>query len=431
MPARALYHGGGSWSLGVAAMSADEPKFGLQSAGLPIGLQERASTFTTFRSVLGGVAGDALHLRTQPRRIPVYQPHFSGKERDYVLDCLDSRWISSRGEYIEQFEKACANFIDAKFACAVSNGTTALHLALAGLGIGAGDEVIVPTFTYVASVNAIKYVGATPVFCECDRVTWQLDPADVAARITNKTRAIMVVHLYGQPAPMPVLMQIAKANNLVVVEDAAEALGSRIGQQHVGTFGDVGTFSFYGNKTLTTGEGGLVVTNNPILHGEMTLLKGQYVSPTRRYWHEKVGFNFRMTNIQAAIGLGQFADLDWVIERKRQIASLYFDGLAGLPVTCHQQAPGTTHNFWMCSILVENAGLRDSLMEFLEQRNVETRPLFFPAHTMPMYADVANTQRFPISEDLSARGINLPSFPDLTDEEVCDICRYVTDFYGA
>ena len=394
--------------------------------------QQAFSEAATARYLVGeapGITPAAMLDNTRINRIPVYQPHFSGKEKEFVLDCMESGWISSRGKYIEKFETACAAFIGARHVSGVCNGTVALHLALAALGIGPGDEVIVPTLTYVASVNAITFVGATPVFCECDRHTWQLDPIDVAARITPKTRAIMVVHLYGQPAPMMEIMALAKRHKLLVVEDAAEALGSRIGGHHMGTFGDVGTFSFYGNKTLTTGEGGLVVTNSDALHREMRLLKGQYVSPTRQYWHEKVGFNFRMTNIQAAIGLGQFADLDWVLSRKREIAGLYQSGLAGLPVECHGQVPGTTHNFWMCSILVEQPSQRDPLMHHLASRGIETRPLFFPAHTMPMYTDAARGQRFPISEDISARGINLPSFPDLTDDDVAAVCEAVVAFH--
>jgi perosamine synthetase len=367
------------------------------------------------------------------RSIPVYKPHFSRAklEREYVLQCLDTGWISSRGEFIEKFEKACGDFIGSEFAIGVCNGTVALHLALAGLGIGPGDEVIVPTLTYVASVNAIKFVGATPVFCECDATSWQLDPADVARRITDKTRAIMVVHLYGQVAPMAAINSLAKAHKLLVVEDAAEAFGSRIGNRHAGTFGDVATFSFFGNKTLTTGEGGLVVTDRPDLYEEMKLLKGQYVSPTRTYWHEKVGFNFRMTNIQAAIGLGQFSDLDWVLHRKREIAKMYRHKLSGLPITCHEEMPGTTHNYWMCSILVQHAELRDRLMAHLKVDLIETRPVFYPAHTMPMYQECAAGEHFPISEDISARGINLPSYPDLTDDDLHAVCRSIGGFFGA
>lgn len=366
--------------------------------------------------------------------VPIYRPHFSGKEREYVLDCLDTGWISSRGSYIEKFERACADYIGTPHVSSVGNGTLALHLALYALGLKPGDEVIVPTLTYVASVNAIAYVGATPVFCEADAATWQLDPADVAKRITPRTKAIMVVHLYGQCAPMDKIMALAKAHGLYVIEDAAEALGSRIGRQHAGTFGDVGTFSFFGNKTLTTGEGGLVVARDPALHREMSLLKTHYASPTRRYWYDKIGFNFRMTNIQAAIGLGQFVDLDLVIARKRAIAARYAAGFAQLPVTCHSEVPGTTHNFWMCSLLVPNADQRDPLMAYMEENGIESRPLFYPVHTMPAFASPAfaspayGADAFPVSTDVGARGINLPSFPDLTAQEQDRVIAVVSRF---
>ena len=200
-----------------------------------------------------------------PIRIPVYRPHFSGKEHDYVLNCLETGWISWRGPYIELFEKKCAEFIGAPYVNCVSNGTVALHLALLALGIGPGDEVLVPTLTYVASVNAIRYVGARPIFCDSTKNSWQLDPKEVEAQITPLTKAMMVVHLYGQPAPMRELMELARRHNLYVIEDAAEALGSKIENMHVGTFGDVSTFSFFGNKVITTGEGGLVVTGDEVL----------------------------------------------------------------------------------------------------------------------------------------------------------------------
>ena len=371
-----------------------------------------------------------LFTRTVEDKIPVYRPHFSGQEQILVADCFSGEgWISSIGKYITKFNSLCADFIGAPYVIGVSNGTVALHLAMLALDIGPGDEVIVPTLTYVASVNAISYVGATPVFCECDAATWQLDPCDVEARITSKTKAIMVVHLYGQPAPMHQIMAIAQKYNLRVIEDAAEAFGSRIGDQHMGTFGDIGTFSFFGNKTLTTGEGGLVVTKDKHLHDEMMLLRGQYVSNNRRYWHEKVGYNYRMTNIQAAIGCGQFVDLDWVLKRKREIAVIYSSNLSDLPVIMHTQSPGTTHNFWMCSLLVNNPSDRDDLMAFLAKRQIETRPLFYPAHTLPMYRDVATGQSFATSENISSRGINLPSYPDLTNDQIDRVCASVRQFF--
>ncbi len=386
---------------------------------------------TGFAEAQGRFGSAPIQADTSPVRIPVYRPHFSGHEKVFVADCMESGSISSSiGDYIGKFQAQCSEFIGSPHVIGVANGTVALHLAMMALDIQRGDEVIVPTLTYIASVNAIAYVGATPVFCECDAETWQLDPRDVEARITPKTKAIMVVHLYGQPAPMAAIMAIARKHDLCVIEDAAEAFGSRIGDRHMGTYGDIGTFSFFGNKTLTTGEGGLVVTNDKRLHDEMKLLRGQYVSENRRYWHEKVGYNYRMTNIQAAIGCGQFVDLEWVLDRKRALAKTYASKLAHLPVTMHTETPGTRHNFWMCSLLVDQPDQRDMLMSYLDVRGIDTRPVFYPAHTMPMYRDAARGQNFPISENISSRGINLPSYPDLTEADIDRVCAAVGNFFA-
>ena len=240
-----------------------------------------------------------------------------------MLECLDSTWISSIGAFIGKFERAIAEATGARHAISVSNGTVALHLALHCLDIGPGDEVIVPSFTYIASVHAIAQTGATPVFADSRAGDWQLDPADVERRLTPRTKAIMPVHLYGAACDMRALMDIARRHGLRVVEDCAEALGTTIRGQHVGTFGDVGTFSFFGNKTVTTGEGGMVIAGDDALAARLRMTKGQGQSLTRRYWHEMLGFNYRMTNIAAAIGLAQIERLPAVLERKRSIASEY------------------------------------------------------------------------------------------------------------
>ena len=256
-------------------------------------------------------------------RLPVYRPDLSGNERAYVLDCVDSSWISSIGVYIERFEAAVADVTGAQHAISVSNGTVALHLALHCLDIGPGDEVIVPTFTYIASVNTIAQTGATPVFAESGVHDWLVDPADIERRITPRTKAIMVVHLYGAACDMARIMEIASRHGLKVIEDCAEALGTTIDGRHVGTFGDLGTFSFFGNKTVTTGEGGMVIAGNDELAARLRMTKGQGQSLTRRYWHEVIGFNYRMTNIAAAIGLGQIERLEAILERKHAIAETY------------------------------------------------------------------------------------------------------------
>ena len=225
--------------------------------------------------------------------IPVYQPSLTGNEKKYVNECLDTSWISAKGKFVEQFETAFSKYIGADHAITVANGTVALHLALIALGIGRGDEVIVPTLTYVASVNAIAYTEATPVFVDSLKSNWQVDPDDIERKITEKTKAIMVVHLYGHPCDMERIMAIAKKHDLFVVEDCAEGFGSYFAGQHVGTFGDISTFSFYGNKTITTGEGGMVVTNDETLYARASHLKDQGMAKFRQYWHDVIGYNYR------------------------------------------------------------------------------------------------------------------------------------------
>ena len=358
-----------------------------------------------------------------PLRIPIYQPDIGSKEKAYVNQCLDSTWISSKGEFIERFQAGFAGYIGAPQALAVSNGTVALHLALATLGLGAGDEIIVPSLTYISPVNAIRYVGATPVFADSDPVTWQVNVDDVAARITPRTRAIIVVHLYGQACDMVALAALASAHGLLLIEDCAEALGTRIGGRHVGTFGDISTFSFFGNKTITTGEGGMVVARGAA-HQKLALkLRGQGLADDREYWHDVVGFNFRMTNICAAIGLAQLERAEDFIARKRLLAEAYTRELQGLPLVLQAEVAGTTHSFWMCSLLTNDPEQRDPLRRALREQGIETRPFFHPVHTMPMYAQ--GQTGLTVAVDLGTRGINLPSWPGLGEEGVQTVCAAI------
>jgi perosamine synthetase len=359
--------------------------------------------------------------------IPVYKPSLGEQEKKNVMECLDSTWISSKGKFINEFEQGFANYIGVDHATSVCNGTVALHLALVALGIGAGDEVIVPTLTYIASVNAITYTGATPVFVDSLKETWQMNPADVKRKITSKTKAIMAVHLYGHPCDMNALSAICKEHHLFLIEDCAEAIGSKYQDQHVGTFGDVSTFSFFGNKTITTGEGGMVVTNDQTLHDRIVHFKGQGLAKHREYWHDVIGYNYRMTNICAAIGLAQLSRIDEIIAQKRNIAHMYQTAFEKMDVVVHAEGEHVFHSYWMCSILVKNASERDELRELLKTKGVETRPLFYPAHTMPIYS--TKYERHLVAEDLGWRGINLPSFPDLTTEEIAYIVDIIHSFY--
>ena len=358
--------------------------------------------------------------------IPLYKPYFAGREKEYVNRCLDSTWISSKGEFIGRFETMFGRYIGSPHSTSVCNGTVALHLALKALGIGAGDEVIVPTLTYIASVNTILQAGATPVFVDSMQATWQIDPADVQRKITSKTRAVMAVHLYGLPCDMDALTELCSEHRLFLVEDCAEAFGTCYKGRHVGTFGDVGTFSFFGNKTITTGEGGMVVSHRPEVIATAYHLKTQGVSPTREYWHDVVAYNYRMTNICAAIGLAQVERADFIIAKKRKIAQWYRTGLRDLPLRMHDEIADTVHSFWMCSLLVDDAAHREPLREHLRAKSIETRPLFHPAHTLP---HCATLQHFPVAENLSARGINLPSFPELSQVQVDRVCEEIRRYF--
>lgn len=359
--------------------------------------------------------------------IPLYQPDLSGNEKRYVLECLDSTWISSKGKFISEFEGRFAQYLGIDRAIGVCNGTVALHLALVTLGVGPGDEVIVPTLTYIAAVNAITYTGAIPVFVDSVRETWQMDPEDVVRKITARTKAIMVVHLYGQPCDMDALTKIAKKHKLFVIEDCAEAFGATFDSKHAGIFGDIATFSFFGNKTITTGEGGMVVTKSADVAKRASHFRGQGLADNREYWHDVVGYNYRMTNICAAIGLAQLERANEFLSKKRALAKKYREQLAGLPIEVHGEAPNTTHSYWMISILVENPDDRDRLRDHLREKGIETRPLFYPAHTMPMYT--AKRPPFPVADDLSRRGINVPSWPGLTDGQVQTITSGIADYF--
>ncbi len=347
--------------------------------------------------------------------LPVYRPDLSGNERAYVLECIDSSWISSLGAFIDRFERAVAELTGARHAIAVCNGTVALHLSTHVLGIGPGDEVIVPSFTYIASVNAIAQTGAMPVFCESRASDWLMDVDDVASRITPRTKAIMPVHLYGYACDMASIRELAHQHGLFIIEDCAEALGTTLAGQHVGTFGEVGTFSFFGNKTVTTGEGGMVITNDDSLAEKLRQTKGQGQSLTRRYWHEVLGFNYRMTNIAAAIGTAQMERLPIILERKHALAQQYRTLLISYPVAFQQPLPAVVGSDWLVSILLPHGVDRERVMAALQSKGIETRPVFYPAHHMPMYARPLD---LPVAESIAARGMSLPSYPDLNERDV-------------
>ena len=361
-------------------------------------------------------------------KYPVYQPTLSGNEKKYVLECLDSTWISSKGKFITKFEQEFSSFLNINYSASVSNGTVALHLALLALGIGQGDEVVVPSFTYIASVNAINYTGAKPVFVDSELDHWQMDTEDVKKKITSKTKAVMAVHLYGHTCDMDELVKLCKEQNIYLIEDAAEAFGSKYKGKFAGTFGDISTFSFFGNKTITTGEGGMVSTNNKELHDKVFRLKGQGLAKDKEYYHDIIGYNYRMTNICAAIGCAQLENATEVITKKRGIANWYNDHLNDLPLRLHKESKDVFHTYWMYTIMVDDTEKRDKLRNHLKEKGIETRPSFYPVHKMPMYYEEGVS--FPVADGLGSRGINLPSYPELNEPDVIYISEQIKKFFS-
>lgn len=366
------------------------------------------------------------------KRIPVAQPNLSGNERKYVLDCLDTNWISSNGKYIVAFEEKFAEYCNVEHAIATNNGTTALHLALLGLGLEPGEEVIIPTVTYIATANAVTYCGAKAVLCDVTPSTLNIDPEDVQRKITKKTRGIIAVHLYGHPADMQAINQVARDNNLWVLEDAAEAHGARANGKPVGSLGSCATFSFFGNKIITTGEGGMVTTNDKELATRLRLFRGQGMDPDRRYWFPVVGYNYRMTNVQAAIGLAQLEGIEQALDKRRKIAEWYnsaFEDLQGV-ISLPIEEIWADQVFWMYNVFLRDAGERerDDLMRKLDERGIETRPVFYPMHVMPPYFQ---TSSFPVADNWAARGINLPTYQDLTRDDVLRVVESIREVLSA
>ncbi|MCC6399950.1 MAG: aminotransferase class I/II-fold pyridoxal phosphate-dependent enzyme [Flavobacteriales bacterium] len=367
-----------------------------------------------------GVPVDFASLR-RTHRIQVMAPQLDGNELNYVTDCLRTGWISSQGAYVKRFETGFAERCAMPHALAVSNGTVAIHLALVALGIGEGDEVIVPDLTFAASINTIIHAGATPVIADVHPVTWTLDPAEVERLITPRTKAIMPVHLYGHPCHMDELMAIARRHGLFVVEDCAEALGALYKGRPVGSFGDAATFSFFGNKTITTGEGGMTLFRDPAVAARATMLRDHGMDKQRRYWHLEVGYNYRMTNVQAAIGVAQLERLDAFVQAKRDLAAAYTQGLQAIGgITAPPEEPWALNGFWLYSCLIgADFGLgRDEVMDRMARNGIESRPLFHPLHVMPPYGRYMRPgQTFPVSTRLSQAGLSLPSSVTITRAE--------------
>jgi len=378
-------------------------------------------------------AGRLVDYASQRRHhhIPVAEPSLTGREFEYVSECFRTNWISSQGPFVTRFEQDFAAYVGAAPAqtLTTANGTVALHLALTALGIGPGDEVIVPTLTFAASAAAVIHAGAAPVLADVEPDSWCLDPDAVEALITPRTKALMPVHLYGQPAAMDRLLDIAARHGLKVVEDAAEALGAFHRDRHVGVLGDAGAFSFFGNKLITTGEGGMVLFKDPAVAARARRLRDHGMDPERRYWHLDVGFNYRLTNLQAAVGVAQMERIEELAARKLWIAARYREAFADIPgLILPAETPHARNIYWTFSLLLDEARLgmsRDAFAARLKLAGVETRPLFFPLHVMPAYAQFGGGRAFPVAERLSASGLSLPSAVSLQEREIAYIAEVV------
>lgn len=358
--------------------------------------------------------------RDRVRKFPVSEPDIGEQEISNVMECVTTGWISSQGRYIGQFEKAFGEYLGGGHAIAVANGTVALQLGLSALGIGSGDEVIVPDFTFGASVNSIIHAGAIPVLVDVSRETWAIDPEALSRAITPRTKAIMPVHIYGQPAMIDEIAEIAATHKLRVIEDCAEALGARYKNRLVGLDGDCTCFSFFANKVITTGEGGMVVFRDAELAAKARILRDHGMAPTKRYWHEYAGFNFRMTNMQAAIGVAQLARMQGFLARRKTLFQMYDDLLGGhQELTLLPKNDWSENSYWLYTLVLNDYGeqARDRLMARLGQRGIDARPGFYPMHLMEPYRQFGHGT-YPVSSYLAANSISLPTTLDLSEQEV-------------
>ena len=371
------------------------------------------------------------------RMIPVCAPLLGKKELEYTIDCIKTNWISSKGKYVEEFENKFAKYCDCKYGITTTSGTTALHLAIASIGIKKDDEVIVPAFTMISSVFPIVYCGAKPILVDADPETWTMNINQVEEKITDRTKAIMPVHIYGHPCDMDPVLKLAEEYGLYVVEDAAEAHGAEYKGKRTGGIGDIGCFSFYANKIITCGEGGMIVTNDEEIAERAKSLKNlAFPKEKRIYLHSEVGYNYRMTNIQAAIGLAQLERIDELVEMRRRNARIYnnlLENVTGIRLPIEKE--WAKNVYWMYSVLIEPDFpiCRDELARKLENSGIETRPFFIPMHMQPVFQNIGffGGEKYPIAKELSRRGLHLPSSSGLKVDEIKYVCDSINKISGS
>lgn len=370
--------------------------------------------------------------------IPVNEPLLGQRELEYVTECLHTGWISSAGRFIEEFEQKWADYCGMKYGIAVSNGTTALQVAARSINLSEGDEVIMPTFTIISCALAVIECGAIPVLVDSDPHTWCMDVNQIEDKITPRTKAIMPVHIYGHPVDMDAVLDLARRNNLLVLEDAAEAHGAeylseldRASQwKRCGGIGDVSCFSFYANKLITTGEGGMVLTNDPEIAAKARSLRNLCFRPERRFYHTELGYNFRLTNVQAAMGLAQLERFKQILEKKRWIGAQYTERLSGLStIQLPTEESWARQVYWMYGLVLDESTGMDAV-EFarrLKERGVETRPFFLGMHEQPVFWErgLFTGEHYPVAERIARQGLYLPSGLALTEEQVSEVCEAV------
>jgi len=360
--------------------------------------------------------------------IPVNEPLFTGNEKKYLNQCIDQAWISSDGPFVGEFERKFSNYLGLKYGIAVCNGTAALEAALAAAGITGGDEVILPTFTIISCAIAIMRLGATPVLTDAEPETWNMDTAQIEPKITNKTKAIMVVHTYGHPVDMDPVMELAEKYGLKVIEDAAEVHGAEYKGKKAGSIGHVGCFSFYANKIVTSGEGGMVVTDDEEIDRKARSYRNLCFLPEKRFYHTGLGYNFRMTNLQAAVGLAQLEQIDNHLRIKQLMAAAYEKRLADIEnIKLPVQKEWARNVYWMYGIVLgDNSGMdNEALAAMLKEKGIATRPFFLGMHEQPVFQKMGmfRNERYPVAERLARKGLYLPSGLALKEEQIETVCR--------
>lgn len=369
--------------------------------------------------------------------IPVNEPLLEGNEKRYLTECIDSGWISSEGPFVQRFEEEFSRRVGRGHGIAVANGSGALDIAVAALGLGPGDEVILPAFTIISCAAAVVRAGAVPVLVDSDPVTWNMDPGEVARRVTPRTRAIMVVHIYGLPVDLDPLLELARNHGLKVIEDAAQMHGQSYRGKPCGSFGDVSTFSFYPNKHVTTGEGGMLLCDDPELAERCRSLRNLCFQAKKRFVHEELGWNYRMSNLQAALGVAQLERLDHFVARKRRMGARYSELLAGTPgIELPLAATGYADNiYWVYGLVLDEEAALDAAeaMRRLGSLGIGTRPFFWPMHEQPALQKLGlfAGERFPVAERMARRGFYLPSGVALSDAQLERVAAAVRSVTGA